>query len=342
MRRPWVWPLTPVYHAGLALREIGLRSGIAAIRRLQWPVVSIGNLSTGGSGKTPLTIALAKALTARGVPVDVLSRGYGRRAEGTARVDSNGTADEFGDEPLEIARATSVPVYVAAQRYEAGTLAERTGLPMSESGESGQAEFGLHLLDDGFQHRQLARDVDILLMSAWDLEDHLLPGGNLREPLRAAKRADVIAIPADEGDLESAMRARGWKGPIWRLRRQMAVPRIDGPVAAFCGIARPEQFFAGLEQAGLRVAARMTFGDHHDYRADDIERIASEARGVGAMAILTTEKDRVRMGELAGGFTEPLSIHAVPLRIEIENEAAAIDWLMKRIADPRWQEESPR
>jgi tetraacyldisaccharide 4'-kinase len=342
MRRPWVWPLAPLYRAGLALREIGLRSGISATRRLQWPVVSIGNLSTGGSGKTPLTIALAKALTARGVPVDVLSRGYGRRAEDTARVDTNGTAAEFGDEPLEIARATGVPVYLAAQRYEAGVLAEQSGQAGSGLSKSGSPSFGLHLLDDGFQHRQLARDVDILLMSAWDLEDHLLPAGNLREPLRAAKRADVIAIPADESDLENTIRARGWKGPVWRLRRQMDVPPIEGPVAAFCGIARPEQFFAGLEAAGLRVAARLAFGDHHSYNASDIERIVSEARSVGAMGVLTTEKDRVRMAELAGKFTEPLSVQAVPLRVEIENEAVAIDWLMKRIADPRGQRESPR
>jgi tetraacyldisaccharide 4'-kinase len=152
----------------------------------------------------------------------------------------------------------------------------------------------------------------------------------------------VIAIPADEGDLESAMRARGWKGPVWRMKRRMNVPRIDGPVAAFCGIARPEQFFAGLEAAGLRVAARMAFGDHHNYSAGDVERISSEARSVGAATILTTEKDRVRMSELAGKITEPLRLQAVPLRVEIDNEAAAIDWLMKRIADPRGHAESPR
>ena len=102
--RPLLWPLVPLYRLGLALREFQLRSGLKPIRRLRWPVVSIGNLSTGGSGKTPLTIALAKALTARGLHVDVLSRGYGRRSALPLLVDPDGTAEDFGDEPLLIAR----------------------------------------------------------------------------------------------------------------------------------------------------------------------------------------------------------------------------------------------
>jgi tetraacyldisaccharide 4'-kinase len=321
--RPMLWPLVPIYRLGLALRERKFRPGSSSIRRLRWPVVSVGNLSTGGSGKTPLTIALAKALAARRVRVDVLSRGYGRRAKGAARVDPDGSAAEFGDEPLEIARATGLPVYVAAERYEAGVLAERAG------------GSGVHLLDDGFQHRQLHRDVDVLLMSWRDLEDRLLPAGNLREALHAAARADVIAIPSDEAAVESAMRARGWSGPVWRVKRRMDVPKIDGPVAAFCGIARPQQFFAGLEAAGARVVARIAFDDHHRYGADDLKRIEAESRRVGATAILTTEKDRVRMGALAGTLSASLPLHAVSLRVEIENQNAAIEWLMKRVAAPQ-------
>jgi tetraacyldisaccharide 4'-kinase len=199
--RPWLWPLVPAYQLGLALREFQLRAGLKPVRQLRWPVVSVGNLSAGGAGKTPLTIALAKALMARGVQVDVLSRGYGRRSTLPVLVDSHGTADEFGDEPLVIAREAQVPVYVAAERYVAGLLAERNAL----------SGVGLHLLDDGFQHRQLHRDVDILLLSSEDLTDHLLPAGNLREALRAAARADVIAIPADEPEVAEWVKSRGWK-----------------------------------------------------------------------------------------------------------------------------------
>ncbi len=315
--RSWLWPLVPVYGLALALREVQLRMGLKPVRRLRRPVVSIGNLSAGGAGKTPLTIALAKALTARGVQVDVLSRGYGRRSELPIAVDPGGTAEEFGDEPLVIAREANVPVFVAAERFEAGLLAERDAL-------SGA---GLHLLDDGYQHRQLHRDVDILLLSSEDLGDHLLPAGNLREALRAAARADVIAIPVDEPDVAEWVKSQGWKGLVWRVRRKMEAPQVEGPVVAFCGIARPEQFFEGLESAGLRVAARFAFADHHFYTAGDLERVTSAAQKAGATALLTTEKDRARLGAMAPS----LPIQTVSLQIEIENEKASVDWLVSRI-----------
>jgi tetraacyldisaccharide 4'-kinase len=318
--RPWLWPLVPGYRLALALRALQLRMGLKPVRRLRWPVVSVGNLSAGGAGKTPLVIALAKALTARGVQVDVLSRGYGRRHSVLpVLVETSGTAEAFGDEPLVIAREAQVPVYVAAERYEAGLLAERSAL----------SGFGLHLLDDGFQHRQLARDADILLLSSEDLRDHLLPAGNLREALRAAERASVIAIPADEPEVAEWVKARGWKGTVWRVRRQMDVPPIEGPVVAFCGIARPEQFFRGLEAGGLHLAARFAFPDHHRYTAGDLERVTLAAREAGATAVLTTEKDLVRLGAMSAS----LPILTVPLRIEIDDERAAIDWLIRTMGD---------
>jgi tetraacyldisaccharide 4'-kinase len=189
----------------------------------------------------------------------------------------------------------------------------------------------VHLLDDGFQHRQLARDVDILLLSRRDLTDHLLPAGNLREPLRAAERAQVIAIPADEPDAEAEIKARGWKAQVWRLRRHMEIPPTDGPVAAFCGIARPDQFFQGFESAGIKLAARTTFADHHNYTASDLARLAAAARAAGATALLTTEKDYIRLGALAAAVPASLSLQTVSFRIEIEDEEVAVDWLMARI-----------
>lgn len=321
-RRPMLWPLVPIYRIGLTLREMQLRTGLKPVRRLRLPVVSIGNLSTGGSGKTPLTIALAKALAARGLKVDVLSRGYRRRRSALPLlVDSSGTADDFGDEPLLIAREAGVRVYVAAERYEAGLMAER------DAGE----QTGVHLLDDGFQHRQLARDVDILLLNRSDLNDYLLPAGNLREALRSAARADVIAIPAEQPELEAEIRLRGWQAEIWRLRRRMEVPRIDGLAAAFCGIARPDQFFAGIEAAGVRLAARIAFPDHHRYAQSDCTRIAVEAQRAGATALLTTAKDRARLGATAATLPASLPLLSVPLRIEIEGEADAVDWLRKKL-----------
>jgi tetraacyldisaccharide 4'-kinase len=353
--RKLLLPLVPAYRLALLLREVGLRTGLEPVRRLRFPVVSIGNLSAGGAGKTPLTIALTQALKRRGLRVDVLSRGYGRAssnpAQCAARVAPEGPAEEFGDDPLLIARETSVPVYVAAQRYDAGLLAEaeahtnapcpilsrsmrKGGKPQTTTVDEENQQPIVHLLDDSFQHRQLYRDVDILLLDQRDWRDGLLPAGNLREPLQAARRASVIAIPAfDDGapGLEAALRAWGWQGPVWRLHRKMDVPAVDGSVVAFCGIARPEQFFAGLEAAGLRIAARFAFPDHHRYTVYDLKRLVAVARNGGASALITTEKDKVRLGELSAAFPESMPLKTARLRIEIEDEDTAIEWLVGRL-----------
>jgi tetraacyldisaccharide 4'-kinase len=328
MRRLSLAPLIPLYRLALALRELRLRSGLEPVRRLRYPVVSVGNLSTGGSGKTPLTIALAQALAARGLRVDILSRGYGRQSKLASRVNPNGAAEDFGDEPLLIARETGLPVYVAPQRYDAGLLAEAEAHQTTEDNRPPI----VHLLDDGFQHRQLARIVDILLLDRGDWQDTLLPAGNLREPFRAARRASVIAIPDNEPKLANELQTWGWQGPIWRLRRTMEIPAVNGPVAAFCGIARPEQFFAGLESVGLRLATRLAFPDHHRYTARDLDCLISAARASGATALITTEKDLVRLGNLASAFPASLPLITARLRIEIENQQATIDWLIGRLA----------
>jgi len=327
--RPLLIPLIPAYRLALAARNLRLRTGLETARHLRWPVVSIGSLSAGGAGKTPLTIALANLLIRNGFHVDVLSRGYGRLSREPARVDPGGTAEEFGDEPLLIARAANLPVYVAAQRYQAGLLAEEAQPEHQHTGAP-----RVHLLDDGFQHRQLARDIDILLVNLQDWHGRLLPAGNLREPLSAIRRASVIAIPADEPDLAADLKARKWTGPIWRLRRSMEIPVITGPVTAFCGIARPDQFFRGLESAGLRVVARVAFSDHHRYSAGDIDRLLSSARAAHATALITTEKDQVRLGKLSSALTAQFPLLTAALRIEIEDEPAVARWVNERLSSP--------
>jgi tetraacyldisaccharide 4'-kinase len=237
----------PLYRLAAGVRSFFLESGLEPVRRLRFPVVSIGNLSAGGAGKTPLTIELAQTLARHGLQVDVLSRGYGRAGKRAARVDPDGTAEEFGDEPLLMAREARVPVYVATERYEAGLLAEQESGALRGhdfSRASGEPEEGgalapegnlhaVHLLDDGFQHRQLHRAIDILLVCRQDMEDRLLPAGNLREPLSAIERAQAIAIPENEPELEAELKALGWQGVVWRIRRSMEVPAIAGPVIAF-------------------------------------------------------------------------------------------------------------
>ena len=335
MRRPLLLPLVPLYAAGVALREMRLEHGWEKVRILWYPVISVGNLSTGGSGKTPLVIALARLLRAEGFAVDVLSRGYGRKSSGAACVRTDGSAEEFGDEPLLIARKAGVPVWVGAERYEAGGLADQSFI--AGGGEmSGDPVPLVHLLDDGFQHRQLFRDVDVLLVNREDWSDHLLPAGNLRERVEAAERASVLVIPADDGEFEQELRESGWTGPVWRVRRRMEVPKVDGPVAAFCGIAKPEQFFAGLEAHGMRLALKKAFADHHRYAERDAKGLLESARKAGAKDLITTEKDYVRLGGLSVAFGGRLQMAGLTMEFDDEQSVAA--WLKRRLAETHMAE----
>jgi len=205
------------------------------------------------------------------------------------------------------------------------------GKPQTTTDDENLLPF-VHLLDDGFQHRQLHRDMDILLLNRRDWHDCLLPAGNLREPLKAMRRASVIAIPADDPELESELRAWGWQGPVWRLRRKMKIPTVNGPVAAFCGIAHPQQFFTGLEAAGCNLALRRAFPDHFPYTSAVLDELRTKACAAGATALVTTDKDLVRLGNLTSIFPESLPLLAARLRIEIEDQDTALDWLMNWLA----------
>ena len=194
-------PLSSLYAAASGLRNTLYDRGVLRPRSLARPVISVGNLSAGGTGKTPFVIALAQLLQARGISVDVLSRGYRRKTRGVLPVDPNGTPAEFGDEPLLIARRLGVPVIVGESRYQAGQFAEQR-FPSQ-----------LHILDDGFQHRSLARDFDIVLLAADDLRDRLLPTGRLRESISSLRRADAVVIP--QGSDIDCTELQG--KPVWRM-----------------------------------------------------------------------------------------------------------------------------
>src|SRR5256885_11512317 len=196
--------------------------------RLQGPVVSVGNISVGGTGKTPFIIYLGEQLKHRGIKFDVLSRGYGRASRGVHVVDPGGSPRDFGDEPLLIARKLDVPVIVGESRYHAGLVAEQRFGPQ------------LHLLDDGFQHRQLHRDLDIVLLGESDLEDKLLPVGRLREPVSALGRADVVV----QGDAKTSAPAAAGAPTLLKTDRTMTVdPERAGSFVAFFGVAPPPGVF---------------------------------------------------------------------------------------------------
>jgi tetraacyldisaccharide 4'-kinase len=309
-------PLTGLYGAVSGLRNSLFDRGVLQPRRLEQPVISVGNLSAGGAGKTPFVIALGDLLKARGISFDVLSRGYRRQTRGVLVVEPDGSAADFGDEPLLIARRLGVPVVVGERRYEAGRVAEQKFQPQ------------LHILDDGFQHRSLFRDFDIVLLTADDFRDHLLPSGRLREPLSSLERADAVVLPSG---LAAEHPTLGQK-PIWRVERELILPNLPPAPIAFCGIARPEQFFAQVGAAGITPAAQLSFGDHHAYSQSDIRRLLAERTRLHAGGFLTTEKDAVNLGALQGEL-EPLAIAV--LKLTLDHPADVVDTMLARITEHR-------
>jgi tetraacyldisaccharide 4'-kinase len=325
MTLPLLAPLEFVYAS--LVRARNARFDRRPTQQLRWPVISIGNLSVGGAGKTPLVICLARLLKREGFHPDVVSRGYGRTGRETVRVESAGDPEQFGDEPLLIAQAAKVPVYVGASRYEAGLLAES---------EMGPEARHVHLLDDGFQHRQLARDLDIVVMHRSDLGERLLPMGRLREPLSSLRRADVIVLRQEDAELESKIRVYSRQEcRFWRVRRTLSLPCSTRRALAFCAIARPPEFFNALAAIGVEVVTRMSFRDHHRYSAADIDRLAQLGRRHGCDAFVTTAKDEVKLDpamRLRLNTVAPLCTAA--LALEIENEGAALGELLSRLRSP--------
>jgi tetraacyldisaccharide 4'-kinase len=334
VRRTWARPLVPLYAAAIGVKDWLRGAGIGRTRTLKWPVVSVGSLSAGGAGKTPVVIALAKLLRDGGWTVDVLSRGYGREGWGMEQVEPElaYAARRFGDEPVLIAEQTGVPVWVGADRYVAGKRAEE---------QTGGVVRGVHLLDDGFQHRELGRNVDIVLVTSEDLEDALLPAGNLREGLSALQRADVLVVRQNEVDADidagiTSVNKRAWgmlreHGQMWIVRRKLVFPaplRVFGsglrPIA-FCAIARPEDFAAMLQNAGCGVVETVAFADHHRYTAADMERVIEVAKGLNGSGFITTEKDAVKLTEaMRRRLEEHGPLMVVALEAEFADPAAVL------------------
>jgi tetraacyldisaccharide 4'-kinase len=321
-------PLTGLYGAATALRNALFDRGTLASRRLEQPVVSVGNLSVGGSGKTPFVIALGELLKARSIRFDVLSRGYGRKTRGVLVVEPGGSAADFGDEPLLIARRLGVPVIVGNSRYEAGRIAEQ------------KFESQLHILDDGFQHRSLARTFDILLMTERDFDDRLLPSGRLREPLSSLERADAIVLPAGlaadhpNSSRDAACRVSSvlQQKPVWRVDRKLILPNLPPAPVVFCGIARPDQFFTQVRAAGVTPAAEVEFRDHHAYDRSDVKRLLTMRSKLGAGGFLTTEKDAVNLGPLQADL-QPFAV--ATLSLTLEDPAGVVDAILSRIAEQK-------
>ena len=307
-------PLAPIYGLAVAAKNALYDRKLLPTRRLEGPVVSVGNLSVGGSGKTPFVILLGELLKARGVPFNILSRGYGRQTRGVLLVDPGGSARNFGDEPLLLARRLEVPVILGEDRYKAGLFAEK--------------EFGpqLHLLDDAFQHRALARDFDIVLVTADDARDRLLPAGRLREPLTALKRADAVVLTA--GAAPDLFPVDGKL--VWRVRRGLGPQSVPPHPVAFCGIARPQNFMLQLRKAGIEPGAEAVYRDHHAYTEKDIRELLALKAQSEAGGFVTTEKDAINLGAYYSAL-QPLAV--VHVKMDLVDAANALDTMLRIISE---------
>jgi tetraacyldisaccharide 4'-kinase len=259
---------------------------------------------------------LGELLQSRGLKFDVLSRGYGRESRGVLLVDPAGLPQQFGDEPLLIARRLQVPVIVGEDRYEAGRFAE--------------ARFGaqLHLLDDGFQHRALARDFDIVLVMPQDASDRLLPAGRLREPLSALRRADAVVLASGASEESFAIQEK----IVWRVKRGIVAQGIPARPVVFCGIARPQNFILQLRAANVEPAAQAFYRDHHAYNEKDVRELLELRQRSEADGFVTTEKDAVNLGPYLSALG-PLAVVAV--RMDLADAANGVDTMLRKIEERR-------
>jgi tetraacyldisaccharide 4'-kinase len=320
--RPWLAPLGLAYGGAAALRAAAYAGGLLPRTRLRGVVISVGNLRVGGSGKTPVVARLAALLRERGVPLAVLSRGYAGSFRGEALIVSDGErilagAEEAGDEPVMLAR--SLPGVVVA----VGRRRDRVGRHVEE-------RFGtrVHLLDDGFQHLRLFRDLDLLCVDAVDPGARPLPAGPLRELPAAAARADLVLLTqADRAAPERLALLEGRHGPgrTLRVRRRLAgFTALDGsprrvPRRPFllAGIARPERFARDVRELAGEVSGARLFPDHHRFRPSELAEVLAAARAAGADAVVTTAKDAVRLS----GQDGDLPVLVLGIAAEFEDEA---------------------
>ena len=315
--RMLLWPLSLLYGGIVRLRVWLYAKGLLKRKRLKAPVVSVGNLTVGGTGKTPMVIWLAERFLAEGKHIAILSRGYS---------GANGTSDEI--ELMKFRLQGRAAFGVGKDRFAEGQRIES------------QRHIDVFLLDDGFQHLQLARDLDILLMdtSCPLAGESLLPAGRLREPLSAMSRANVLVFTRTEnmpGTVEAIQKLNQY--PVFAAAtRLVGFRRLGGeitllspaeigagPFFAFCGLGNPDAFFRDLRSWGLAVCGQMSFPDHHRYTEKDVSQIQMGAKREGANAFVTTEKDERNLSGM--GFDDaPVYVSAIDLVVSPEADFKSI------------------
>jgi len=341
---PFIYVPAKLYELGVRARAALYENGLFETRGLKAPVISVGNLTVGGSGKTPCVAFLARFLRDEGRQVAILSRGYKRESRGRVEVSDGreilSGPDEAGDEPYLLAKSCpGARVVVDRDRYAAGKWLEE------------RSRISVFILDDGYQHLRLARDLNLLLVDASEPPDRakMIPFGRLREPITAMGRADAVIVtrsdqPFDRRALENAIRkfARA-ETPVFYASHKMtelirlAGAGVAGPadfagkrVAAVSGVARPDRFVADLERLGMEIALRRDFDDHHRYTREELSEVVARAREARAEAIITTEKDAYNLPAGSAGSLA-LPIFAARIEFACENEVALKDLALRAI-----------
>ncbi|MGB9712868.1 tetraacyldisaccharide 4'-kinase [Dissulfurimicrobium hydrothermale] len=294
-------PFSPLYSGVMRLRPWAYRKGYLETKALPRPVISIGNITLGGTGKTPLVMAVAEWFKRQGLRVAVVTRGYGGSiGKGPVLVSKGEGAvispHKAGDEPVMMAeRMYGIPVVAGSDRFNAGLFAIQ------------ELDAQIILLDDGFQHLALKRDIDILLLSARRLfgTGKVFPGGDLREPLSAISRAAAIVITDSQifgpDQIEACRQMLDVLAPerpvFFSQTKTKAIRDLNPstPVFAFCGIGSPEAFFEMCAETWTEIRGKKAFRDHHVYTLRDINEIATEALKAGASCVVTTAKDAVKV-----------------------------------------------
>lgn len=340
-----------MYGTVIRIRDIFYLRGIFSRKRLSCRVISIGNITVGGTGKTPMTIYLAETLTGLGYKVVVVSRGYRRRVEKKGGIVSNGKEilmgpDSSGDEPFMMAaRLNIIPVVVGQQRYNAGQLAIKNFNP------------DIILLDDGFQHRKLFRDIDLLLLDSGRPfgNFHLIPRGVLREPAASIKRADAFIITRSFSDNTATLdtiSAVSNKQPVFEAyntfyffkvkKGGVSNPASDfqnklsedfssvagKKVVAFSGIAGNSHFRKTLEEFKCDLLEFSGFPDHYRYTVDDMGQISKSVRDRRAELVMTTEKDFARMD---GKFDFPVDIIVVGVKMCLKDDKSFREFILRKL-----------
>lgn len=328
LKEALLWPLTLPYGGISHLRARAYRKGILKQRRLDGVVISVGNLTVGGTGKTPMVLWLAEHLTAEGKRVGILTRGYrgkaARKSNGVEAAEKSALTSTSDEVRMLASRLGERAVFgVGADRFACGRELAAQGVEW-------------FILDDGFQHQQLARDADIVLIDATHPfgGGHLLPAGRLREGRSALTRAGVIVITrSDHAPAVESLIRRDSEAPIFYARTQLdsicsfgsdappapAEPDRAQKLFAFCGIGNPAAFLADLRAWGFSVSGHLFFPDHHRYSRADVDRIRSAADAAGAQGVICTEKDFYNLSGLSWRLKNPLFAR-ISLRIDREDD----------------------